>query len=219
MDHNLKEQLVASTRKAIAVDDWLTVESLWAPYVEAEDVEAEFQVAFHFLFCGFDGEQDRGQEMRALLEKAANGGHAEAMYWFALKLPSQEEEKRYLLLQEAAHNGSPSAQRHLGALYATGDLTGCKDLPAAIHWYGLASERGHAEAQYNLGFMHLLGEGTPQNIPEALQLLHTSADQGNEEAESLLAHIYRTGYCGGPIDHEKAAELEQRLLVRSRTRE
>jgi uncharacterized protein len=211
MDAHLREKLIAQTARAVETQDWPYIESLWQPHVELGDTDAVFQLAYHYLFFGFDEGLDKDEEMLRLLGSAATRGHPDATYWYAIRQTALKPEERDLLLQTAANLGSAPAQRHVGALFATGDWTGPKDLQAAILWYGRAAAQNHAEAQYNLGFMYLLGEGTQQDIPRALQLLHLSADQGDKEAVSLLADIYRSGYCGGPIDERKAREMEQKL--------
>jgi hypothetical protein len=107
-------------------------------------------------------------------------------------------------MKTAAALGSRGAQRHLGAMYATGDWTDGKDLAKAVHWYRLAAERGHDDAQYNLGFMYVLGEGVSPNVEEGLLWLHHAADRGNTSAMRLLADLYRNGYYGVAVEIEKA---------------
>ena len=44
-----------------------SLESLWPPYVDQGDVEAQFRLAYFYLFCGFDEEQPKRTHMEALL--------------------------------------------------------------------------------------------------------------------------------------------------------
>ena len=44
--------------------------------------------------------------------------------------------------------------------------------------YGLAAAQGHAEAQFNLGHMHRVGEGGPEDFAEARRLFGLAAAQG-----------------------------------------
>lgn len=57
----------------------------------------------------------------------------------------------------------------------------------ALGMYTTLAENGNAKAQYNLGLMHLYGDGTKQNSAEALSWFKQSADAGFPEAQ------YRTG--------------------------
>jgi TPR repeat protein len=92
-------------------------------------------------------------------------------------------------------------------MYATGDWTRPKDPTKAVYWYRLAAERGHHDAQYNLGFMYILGEGVTADVAEGLLWLHRSADQGNRSAMRLLADLYRNGHYGVPIEAENGRPL------------
>ncbi len=43
-----------------------------------------------------------------------------------------------------------------------------QDDAAAVRWYRLAAEQGHAEGQNSLGFMYAFGRGVPQDDVEAV---------------------------------------------------
>jgi hypothetical protein len=92
-------------------------------------------------------------------------------------------------------------------MYATGDWSGPKDLVEAARWYRLAAEQGHAESQYDLGFMLLLGEGGHKNTEEGLMWLERAGDF----AFRLLVDCYENGYCGVPVDATKAARWRKLL--------
>jgi hypothetical protein len=144
---------------------------------------------------------------RKYLQEAVQAGHADAMYWTTRRGRGEGREADELLLR-AGELGSRGAQRDLGALYATGDWTGPKDSARAVYWYRLAAERGHDDAQYNLGFMHILGDGTEANVNEGLRWIHRAAMQGDWSARHLLADLYRNGYYGVPKSIEEAKRWE-----------
>jgi uncharacterized protein len=203
MEDTIKQRLLKLTEPLLAAHNWPSLEKLWRPYVDQGDLDAQALLAYMCLWC-FDETEQKDQEMRSLLHAAANAGNADAMYWFA-SFSMSEGAERDELLKKAAESGSRGAQRHLGAMYATGDWTaGPKDLAKAVCWYRLAAERGHHDAQYNLGFMYILGQGVPPDVAEGLLWLHRSADRGNTSAMRLLADLYRNGYYGVAIDTEKA---------------
>jgi len=157
-------------------NDWSAVEALWRPYISQNDVEAQFRLAYYYLFYSFDEEPQTRAEMEKLLWTAAERDHPDAVYWLSHLYPNGTE--RDALLVKAGELGSLEGQRDLGALYATGDWTGPHDAVRAAEWYRRAAERGHPDAQYNLGFMYLLGEGVTSDAAEGLRWLRRAADQG-----------------------------------------
>ena len=210
MEETLQQELLAKTRRALDADDWESVVRLWEPWVEQGDAEAQYQLAYHYLWftpCDDGATRDR---MVALVEQAAAKDHPDAVWFLARqrlwskRLGEIDPEADQMLLR-AGRLGSMDAQRELGASYARGDWSGPQDLAEAVRWYRLAAEKGHADAQYNLGFMLLLGEGAPQNVEEGLMWLHRSGEQGESAAFRLLADCYENGYYDVPVNPEQAA--------------
>jgi hypothetical protein len=56
-----------------------------------------------------------------------------------------------------------------------------------------------AEAQYNLGFMLEMGQGTRQEYAQAVMWYRLAAEQGNAKAQLNLGHMYARGW-GVPKD-------------------
>jgi TPR repeat protein len=188
--------------------EWSSVEALWKPYVAQDDAEAQFRLAYYYLFCSFDEGPQKRAEMEMLLRRTAESGHPDAVYWLAHLYPEGAESDSILL--RAGELGSLEAQRDLGALYATGDWTGPHDPSRAAEWYRRAAERGHIGAQYSLGFMYLRGEGVPSDPIEGLRWLHSAADQGDGQSLRLLADLCRNGYYGIPLDLEEAERWDRK---------
>jgi TPR repeat protein len=214
MDETLCQELVAKTRQALDGEGWDGVEGIWQPLVEQGDAEAEFQLAYHYLWCTPCSDDATTERMKSLIRKAAARDHPDAIWFLATQLmDSEPEESREFerLLLRAGQLGSVNAQRALGVAYATGDWSGPKDLAEAARWYRLAAEKGHAESQYDLGFMLLLGEGEPKNTVEGLKWLERAAEQGEFSAIRLLADCYENGYCDVPVDTAKAAYWRDRV--------
>ncbi len=69
----------------------------------------------------------------------------------------------------------------------------------------LAAEPGDAEAQYNLGNVYYLGEGTPQDYAEAAKWYRLAAVQGNAAAQNNLGVMYDEGE-GVPQDDREAVK-------------
>ena len=74
------------------------------------------------------------------------------------------------------------AQYNLGFMYEKG-LGVPQDYAAAVKWYRLAANQGHATAQNNLGVMYGDGKGVPQqDYVQAYVWLTLAAAAGNKEA-------------------------------------
>ena len=191
MDVQTKDRLVAETKLLLEdeMTEWTAVEALWRPHADQGDLDAQYNMAEFYLDYGFDGGPAKDLEIRELLENAASRGHKDAIYRMSRRC--SERLKRDALLLKAGELGSLEAQRDLGALFATGDWTGPHDSARAAEWYRLAAERGHPDAQYNLGFMYLRGEGVETDPNEGSRWLQRSAGQGAEQSLRLLAATTR----------------------------
>jgi uncharacterized protein len=213
MEEPVRQELLARTKQALDADDWDAVVRIWQPWVQEGDPEAEYQLAYHYLWCtpcDDDATRDRMQE---LIKDAAAKDHPDAI-WFLAGRKSRDSETDSNYAQQilrAGELGSVNAQRQLGVMYATGDWSGPKDLAEAVRWYRLAAEKGHAESQYDLGFMLLLGEGGPRNTQEGLMWLERAGQLGEYKAFRLLLDCYENGYYDVLVDAAKAALWRGRL--------
>jgi TPR repeat protein len=213
MEETLRQEMLTKTKQALDANDWNAVVRLWQPWVERGDAEAEYQLAYHYLWCTPCEDDATRDRMRELLSDAAAKDHPDAVWFLAThrtKLRETNPEFERLLLR-AGQLGSVNAQRELGVMYATGDWSGPKDLAEAARWYRLAAEKGNAESQYDLGFMLLLGEGEPKNTKEGVMWIERAGELGQYNAFRLLVDCYANGYCDVPVDAGKAALWRSRL--------
>ena len=193
MEEALRQDLLAKTKRALdsadwdvdGGDAWRIVERLWQPWVEQGEAEAEFQLAYHYLWCTPCEDDATCNRMKALVGRAAAKDHPDAIWFLATQEtrsrgPNPEFERELL---RAGQLGSVNAQRELGVMYATGEWSGPKVLSEAVRWYRLAAEKGNAESECDLGIMMLLGEGVPKNIEEGLGWIERAGHQG----ESLVS--------------------------------
>ena len=104
-------------------------------------------------------------------------------------------------LKPVAEKGEATAQYQLGLLYAED-----KDLPEAAHYYKLAADQDHHEAQARLALLNCNGTGVPKNAGECIRLLKLAAEAGVTLAEVNLASRYLTGD-GVSTNHHEAARL------------
>ena len=63
----------------------------------------------------------------------------------------------------------------------------------AVHWFRLAADKGHAPAQFLLGFAYLSGRGVGQDDAEAVRWYRRAADQQFAPAENDLGVMHVTG--------------------------
>jgi len=93
------------------------------------------------------------------------------------------------LWEKSAAQGNLDAMFQLGNAYTYGSEAFTKvpdpEMEAA-KWYYKAGVGGHAEAQYSLGLMFLVGKGVVENREEALHWIKLAAAQGQAEAKRFL---------------------------------
>jgi uncharacterized protein len=115
-------------------------------------------------------------------------------------------------LQKIAEKGDSTAQFFMGVRFDRGEGGAQKDDKQAVVWYRKAAERGHADAQFNLGSMCYAGHGTPKDLKEAANWYRKAAEQGQAAAQYNLAIFYEDGlvvpqsYKDAAAWYRKAAE-------------
>ena len=67
------------------------------------------------------------------------------------------------------------------------------DYQEAIKWFTKAAENGYPEAQSELGFMYLNGEGVAVNKIEAVKWLAKAGEKGDAMAQQALGYLYKQG--------------------------
>ena len=77
---------------------------------------------------------------------------------------------------------------------------------AETYWEQLAlAEDGDADAQFNLGLMHVNGQGAPIDYSEAVKWYRLAAEQGDADAQTNLGLMHANGQ-GVPIDYSEAVK-------------
>ena len=79
-----------------------------------------------------------------------------------------------------------------------------RKLAEAAIWFRGAADQGHADAQFELGFLCSTGRGVPQDDAEAVRRYRRAADQGHAEAQFHLGCMYSEGR-GVPQDDAEGA--------------
>ncbi|MGH8577259.1 MAG: tetratricopeptide repeat protein [Gammaproteobacteria bacterium] len=78
------------------------------------------------------------------------------------------------------------------------------DYESALGEFGRAADGGDRNAQYNVGLMHLKGQGVAANDKEAVRWFRKAAGLGQVEAQTFLGALYADGQ-GVAQDYEQAA--------------
>jgi hypothetical protein len=89
--------------------------------------------------------------------------------------------------------GFAEAQAVMGVTYERGYENIKPNLPLAAQWYQKAAAQGHAGAELNLGQLYAKGEGVPQDLAKARQLIQAAANQGLAPAQQALANLNAGG--------------------------
>jgi TPR repeat protein len=98
------------------------------------------------------------------------------------------------MLTAKADAGDAKAQLALGRLYQAGTLapdgTAQHDYAGAAYWYHQASNRGEAQASYELAIIYSHGLGVHADRSQSFQLLQKAAEANYVPAMSLLSDAY-----------------------------
>jgi TPR repeat protein len=116
----------------------------------------------------------------------------------------------YLQLLPIAHGGDPRAQFLLGQISDNGLGPAQLDVKEAAHWYTLAAQKNHAEAQFVLSNAYATKRGVPLDPAAALKWLQRSAENDYLPAMISLAGLYDSGLGGLERDPAKALEWIRR---------
>jgi TPR repeat protein len=107
--------------------------------------------------------------------------------------PSAIEQLKRALTSKA-DTGDTKAQLALGRLYESGALapdgSPQHDYAGAAYWYHLASDRGEAQASYELAILYHDGLGVPADASQSFQLLQKAAEANYVPAMPLLSNAY-----------------------------
>lgn len=185
--------------------------------IDEPDCEALFQQALHYH------NQEQYELAAEYFLHSAKLEYAAAQFNLGLYHAqglgvTKSDEQASAWYRKAAEQGHVSAQFNLAVSYDTGSGV-AQDIREAAKWYGLAAQQGHGGAQYNLAMYYIHGQGVSadrqkasewlekaagQGLPEAqFQVLHVSANEGDQHSQHVLAKCYETGY-GTDVDIAQA---------------
>ncbi|RDD46092.1 Protein sel-1-like protein 3 [Trichoplax sp. H2] len=88
-----------------------------------------------------------------------------------------------------AEKGFTSAQAQMAGLLFWGNRGVKRDLRAAAKYYSMGAKNEDPDSIYNLGIVHLRGQGVPKDVPKAVTYLEKAAKMGNVNAYFALGWI------------------------------
>jgi type II secretory pathway predicted ATPase ExeA len=94
----------------------------------------------------------------------------------------------------------------INELYTSGyNFDRQKNYKEAVRWYRKAAERGHAQAQVNLGTLYSKGLGVGRDYTETVKWYRKAAEQEHAQAQNNLGVMYSEGQ-GVEQDYNEAAK-------------
>jgi hypothetical protein len=172
----------------------------WKVSAEAGQAEAEFDLGV--LYAEGMGVRRDLTEASKWYRKAAEQGNAAAefalgqMYSRGWGVPRDEADAiRWFQMANSVDSDGPPTDWALVEGYGTQ-----RDPQQAAYWYQQAADKGHPEAQYNLGRLYASGEGVKKDEEQAARWVSASATQGYSPAMANLGARYASGSGVGKDD-------------------
>jgi len=185
---------VAGGMRAFKNKDYATAFREWKAAAEAGQAEAQFDLGV--LYAQGKGVPRDLTVAEQWYRKAAEQGNAEAefalgqMYSLGWGVPRDEADAmRWFDLANSPDSDGPTTDWALVEGYGVQ-----QDQKQAAYWYERAAQKGHAEAQFNLGRLYAAGKGgIPHDEEQALRWVRAAASQGYPPAQARLGVRYAEG--------------------------
>jgi TPR repeat protein len=193
----------AAGMQAFKNKDYAKAFQEWKASADAGHAEAEFDLGLLYA-QGLGVKRDLTEAVK-WYRKAAEQGNAEAefalgqMYSRGWGVPRDTADAmRWMQMANAVDSDGPPTDWALIEGYGLQ-----QDQEQAAYWYKLAADKGHAEAQFNLGRLYATGKGVKHDEEQAMNWIRASASQGYAPAQARLGARYATGL-GLPQDDKRA---------------
>jgi TPR repeat protein len=185
---------VAAGMQAFKNKDYAGAFREWKAAAEAGQAEAQFDLGV--LYAQGLGVQRDLTAAERWYRKSAEQGNAEAefalgqMYSRGWGVPRDEADAmRWMQMANSPESDGPPTDWSLVEGYGMQ-----QDQKQAAYWYELAAQKGHAEAQFNLGRLYATGKGgIPHDEEQALRWVRAAASQGYPPAQARLGARYAEG--------------------------
>jgi hypothetical protein len=193
----------AAGMEAFRNKDYQTAYRQWKAMAEAGQAEAQFDLGVLYA-QGLGVRRDLSEAAR-WYRQSADQGNAEAefalgqMYSRGGGAPRDlDDAMRWFQMANDPNSDGPPTDWTVIQGYGIR-----QDQQQAAYWYQLAAEKGHAEAQYNLGRLYATGQGVPRDQEQALRWIRGAASQGYSPAQARFGIRYANGN-GIAQDHRLA---------------
>ena len=110
-----------------------------------------------------------------------------------------------------AIKGDKEAQYKIGWYYRYGSHDVPENFVQAVYWYRKAAEQGYAEAQYELGYCYMGGNGVAEDETQAVSWYRKAAEQGHADAQLMMGHAYSRG-SGVKQDYDIAISWYKKVM-------
>jgi uncharacterized protein len=165
----------------------------WKESADAGQAEAQFDLGV--LYAQGIGVSRDLTEASRWYQKAADQGNAAAqfalgqLYSRGWGVPRDVADAiRWFEMANSVDSGGPPTDWSPVVGYGM-----ARDPQRAAFWYRQAADRGHPEAQFNLGLLYAKGEGVKRDNAQAARWMSASATQGYAPAQANLGERYANG--------------------------
>lgn len=168
-------------RPAAAFADFQTAYALLP-----QSADAAYWLGYAHAY-GFSGKQDVTLA-QSLLQKASDGGMADADYQIGYLLRESPDSKGMAFLERAASKGVPIALNTLGRMYASGQGQP-RDPQLAAAQYRQAATLGDVQGEYLLGLAYCDGFGVERDPAACRSWIERAVAQGYAPAHLTLGNL------------------------------
>jgi TPR repeat protein len=111
-------------------------------------------------------------------------------------------------IQAKADRGDADAQFRLAFAYSSTGLHQAPDYQRAAEWYTKAADQDHSLAQFNLGMMHMQGQGVPRDVAKGIGWFQKAAQQGDPGAQFHLGMNHHRAIAEASPPHASESRTE-----------
>lgn len=103
----------------------------------------------------------------------------------------QDYKEAFRWFQKAADKGNAEAMGSIAAMYSRGDIE--KDNEEVFKWALKGANKGDLDSQYLVGVCYYKGQGTEEDLSEAIKWLVKAMDRGHDGAKETLVEMFMRG--------------------------
>lgn len=133
-----------------------------------------------------------------IIKAAAKRNHPYALYYYGKAMTEEKSKHKFIpvnfaegikTLEKASALGSPEAAFELGLVHIYNSSYPQRSVARGYTYFRLAQERGHATAEWELGYCNYWGDGCEKNVMEALRIFRKFSNLRYYRAYLDLARV------------------------------